>query len=839
MERFLWIIVCLLLVIWGLTSGVHYGTTILLSVVALGGAGYLTYKGWRDRFHSKGPGAVESSKTILAPFHGFGCFGWMLILMIVMSFLSMVPIPIPLLEIISPKAADWYREAWALEGVSRNWGFVTTSLGRTAFGLWNLIGAFGIYVIALRLCATRGAIHRLSHLFLIAGGGLLALFFLKYLGFPISLGELGETSAWHIGLPINDNHLGGLFCLLSLMSLGGFLTKRHRDSTARKSLWVLCYVVFGVAIIIVASRGAIVSWVLGQILLLVIFFGVTRHVQWKYGIAIVCALCSVILAVLLISSSKLANIRDEFAETEISFVADGEMEENELSVEAKTISKTQMYGDFVHLIKDWGRSGIGRSAFRDVYPQYQSFPFRKHFRHAENEYWEILMEFGLIWGLVCLVLGGAGLACFFKTYWNAKDERPIVLGFFAAIIAIVIQNCFDFGMRYFSVGLPFWMFCGTLEARRLRWKYGRIDHDHSELDKKRKIEWIAGLCAISIGVVAALVALPFAVDGQTQMSLHRLASCVTKQGIAGCSESIDDNLVRRAGSHELRRYVAQKLVHEGAMQNNEQRLKTWETARKWYESANQKSPRDAWTSLHLGKCCLALGDEPCASYQFNQVVLNDSRKASAAMYEMSALHLENIQIPENASALKWLLRSLMFRNRYQDAIALLEPVRTSNLGEYIGLMCMIYQKMDFGEGCDALLETVPPQVLTTEIFALRVDAMVRSKQFSSLFVYMENSESALGKSYDYWQKRLYTSVFYGKEMGNDWYREYIPRIFLKVRQKMHQTAKVQFDLILCEAQYALELGQFARARGFAERALAMRPNHPTAQKILDAAIIGK
>ena len=76
-------------------------------------------------------------------------------------------------------------------------------------------------------------------------------------------------------------------------------------------------------------------------------------------------------------------------------------------------------------------------------------------------------------------------------------------------------------------------------------------------------------------------------------------------------------------------------------------------------------------------------------------------------------------------------------------------------------------------------------------------------------------------------------------MGDDWYREYIPRVFLKVRQKMHQTAKVQFDLILCEAQYALELGQFARARGFAERALAMRPNHPTAQKILDAAIIGK
>ncbi len=838
MERFLWIIVCLLLIVWGLTSGVHYGTTILLSLVSLGCAGYLTYKGFKVRIHPGETGSVDSSKKILSPFHGFGCIGWMLILMIVLCFLSMIPIPMPLLGIISPKAADWYREAWELEGVTRNWGFITTSLGRTAFGLWNLIGAFGVYVIALRLCATRGAIHRLSHLFLMVGAGLLALLFIKYLGFSIALGESGETSAWHIGLPINANHQGALFCLFSLMSLGGFLTKRHRDSTARKSLWFLCYVVFGIAVVITASRGAIVSWVLGQILLLVFFFGVSRKIQWKYGLAALCATGIVIAAVLFISSSKLMDIRDEFAETEISFVTD-EVQDNDVTVASKPISKTQMYGDFVHLIEDWGRAGIGRSAFRDVYPQYQSFPFRKHFRHAENEYWEILMEYGLIWGLICLILGCAGFACFCKTFWNAKDERPMMLGFFSAIIAIAIQNFFDFGMRYYCVGLPFWMFCGALEARRLRWKYGRIDHDHSELDKKRKIEWIAGNCAVSIGILAAVVALPVAVDGQTQMSLHRLAICVTRQGVAGCADAIDDNMIRRAGSHELRRYIAQKLVHEGVMQNSERQQKTWETARKWYTSASQKAPHDAWTSMHLGKCCLALGDETCAASLFNRTAQDDSRKITAAMHEMSALQLANIELPSNAAALKSLIQALMARKRYQDAIDLLEPVQTSNPGQYIGLMCLVYQKMDFEEGCDALLETVPPNVLTPEIFTLRVDAMLRARQYPQLFIYLENSESALGNSYDYWQKRLYTSVFYGKEMGDAWYRDYIPRVFLKVKQKMNQTAKVRFDLMLCEAKYALELGQFARARGFSERALAMRPNHPTAQKILDAAILGK
>ncbi len=820
-----------------MTGGVHWADSIVLTGLCLAGASIVSYLGWLKSGARDGlPEFVDKN---ISTFHGFGPLGWMLTLMMALTVCQLIPLPLALLDVLSPQSSALYREAYALTGMDRSWGMLTACPGRTAFALWGLIGYWGIYVMSLRLGATRNSVLKLSHYIVVAGVVFLGMMVLKDIAYPISLGGTGENAAWHIGFPVNENHIAGVMGFLSTMSLGAFFSRRHRHAGARKGLWLLFYVLFGVAVVMLKSRGGIMAWGIGQVIVCAYAFARSRGLGWKTGCIILGALGAVIAIVLTVSASTIGQIKTEFEETHLeASVSEEFVGGNDFVRQHDKLSKTQLYGDFWRMGQDWGRLGTGRSAFYDVYPVYQSFSFPKHFRHAENEYWEVLLEYGWFWGSVCLILGLWGILLFVRAFWGHKEERGVMFGLLAGVIALGTQNIFDFGLRYWTGAFPFWMACGILEARRLRWIHGRVDKDEPRITRYRKVEWIV-VNAIALGaLITAVVVLPMAIDGMRESGLRKMNALIVKNSSASSSvdELIKKNIAVRPGSANLRRIVGNALIADArAAKTEDERREVWKRARVWFESAISRAPRNADAQLKLAKLCYVLGDETCAADYYLKAIENDYRLTSVAMYEMSVLGGGSIRLPQERDAQLSLVNSLLERGRYDVVLNLMNGLKDADPVYSAAIECQVYRKMGFDDGCDSVIETLAGQPMTILLFELHADSLVRQKKYDELITFIVENESGLSREKAYWRRRMFASAYYGHERGDAWYRREVTNS-IEHFKKLSGTRKSEvFDIALCEAQYALELEQFSRAIRSAGNALEIRPGNKQALLILDAA----
>ena len=768
------------------------------------------------------------------PFHGFGLFGWLLLAMMFLTAVSLIPLPLGLLDILSPSAANWYREAWSLAGLDRSWGYLSAATGRSAFALWGLIGYFGIYVFALRLGGTRGNLQKISYVLAVAGFIMLGMLGLKYFGITISFGSKGETSAWHIGLPVNSNHAAGVFAFLSMMSLGNFTSKRHKNALARRGLWLLLYALFGIAMILLKSRGALFAWGCGHIIVILYYLANAKEIKWKTGAILLGTFGIILVAVTLIAAPTIGSIKAEFQETDISFSTSEETPEYGQQVQQQ-LNKTQLYADFVQMGRDWGRAGTGRSAFSEVYPSYQSFAFPKRFRHAENEYWEILLEFGWFWGTVCLVIGAIGLYLYLRKFWHEPKERGLVLGILAGIIVLLIQNLFDFSLRYWTTGMLFWLGCGVLEARRRRWQFGSVEDDHTPPDKARQFEWIAGNTFAIAALVTAIASASTAIDGHKQTGIRELRAEITKSAIESpqIQSLIDKNMSIRAGNTHVRAIVANAILRQANLVP-EARDSYWKSAQKWYQSAVNHSPKNADLTIHLAKICLALNDEKCASEYFLKTATNDHRMVNLAMQEMSALKYESITLPEKDSIFSALVRAMIDRGRYDDVQKMIAQRKTTSPVLAARLECLLYTELNMSEACNIVLDDLNVTEMTIDLFDLKFHQYVRQKEYARIFELLSRYEIQFNSDSIFIERKLEAYVFWGLELkGEDWYRNSVNDVLTRYRKLTGRTVRERFMALYFEAQYALNLKQYGRAQRCATDALKLRPGHRGATLILN------
>ena len=835
MIRAITFIYATILAIWILSGGIHLGMVCLIVVLSLAGTTYIQCVKPALKKHDQ---TKENLKTI-SQFYGYGWWGWLLLFMMFMTVASLIPLPGGLLSLVSPKMLEIHKDIAELTGESSAlWGMSSAAPGRTAFALLILAGFWGIFTMTSRVAGNRQNMMRIVHIMVASGGILVCMMGLKYIGIHLDIGSTGASSLFHIGLPINPNHTSGILVILSLLSLGAGLTRRHRDSTERRILWFIVYIIFSIALILLKSRGAILGWGAGHLVFLAIFFMAEKQASKKIIVPVMAGLGIVLAVILYISASTVAEIKDEYVQTEIILDTNQIQSTNEDVRTNSFLSKTQMYGDFVDMGKEWGRVGTGRSAFADVYPEYQSFSFHRRFRHAENEYLEILMEYGWFTGTLLLLMGCIGIFLFIKRYTNIKGENGCIYGLLAGVIAVLIQNCFDFNLRYLTVGVPFWISIGILEGRRLRWKYGKSEHSDFVPTKKTKIEYILSTVISAGSIVCILMTIPLWYEGQTENKLRELrdssVNIYTNNDVY--SRQIASNLSVRPASADVRKFVAFHHVRLATLGPENDRQSSLRAARKWYESAQKLAPRDADISIHLAKTCFVLGDESCAAVNYIKTMNNDPRQRTTAMNEMIKLGDDFIQLPDQIPDQKLLISSLIQHERYDLASNLIQklkknPGNESNLAE---LEYQLYKKLEFDEGMDLIAEEVRNLPLTPGLFKIRCEYYIKHKQYNDLFSFMESSETVLKDYPDYWRLRLYHSVYYGQEMGDSWYRESVPALFWQFRQISVQSRNWLFDEVLCEARYALGLKQYKRAQRSAEQALSLRPNHKEALKLLEA-----
>ncbi|MBQ9395958.1 MAG: O-antigen ligase family protein [Proteobacteria bacterium] len=804
-----------------------------LTILSVSAATFVSILGWR-RYKGLNNGTDDFIQKNEMPFHGFGPFGWLLIVMMMLTALSLIPMPLGMLEILSPAAADWYRESWALAGLDRDWGYLSAATGRSAFALWGLIGYFGIYVFALRLGGTRGNLQKISYVLAVAGFMMLGMLGMKYLGISISFGSRGETAAWHIGLPVNSNHAAGVFAFLSMMSLGNFTSKRHKNALARRGLWLLLYALFGVAMVLLKSRGALFAWGCGHVIVILYYLANAKEMKWKTGAILLSAFGAILIAVTLIAAPTIGSIKAEFQETDISFNTSDDTPEYGEQVQ-KQLNKTQLYGDFVDMGRAWGRAGTGRSAFSEVYPGYQSFSFPKRFRHAENEYWEILLEYGWFWGTVCLLIGAIGLYLFLRKFWHEPKERGLILGLLAGIIVLLIQNLFDFSLRYWTTGMLFWIGCGIVEARRRRWQFGSVEDDHTTPDRKRRIEWIAGNAIAAVAIVTAVISTSTAIDGHKQTGIRELRAEVTKSAVESpqVQSLIEKNMSIRAGNTHVRAIVANALLKQANLDTNS-RITYWESAKAWYQSAVNHSPRNAELTIHLAKLCFALNDETCASEYFLKTAIHDHRMVNLAMQEMSALKYESIALPEPDSIFSALVRAMIDRGRYDDVQKMIAERKKTSPVLAARLECLLYTELNMNEACNIVLDDLNVSEMTIELFDLQFHQYARQKEYGRIFELISRYESLFNSDAIFIERKLEAYVFWGLELkGEDWYRNSVNDVLTRYRKLTGRTVRERFTALYFEAQYALNLKQYGRAQRCATDALKLRPGHRGATLILN------
>lgn len=809
------IAVIILFALWILTGGIHFGASTALFFLSIAACFTVIFLPKRHAFLS--PNDVKDD--YFQSFKNIGAFGYLLLGMIALTLLSLIPMPLFILDVLSPTAADWYRESWALADVSRNWGCLSVALARSSYALMHLCTFFAVYIFALWTHDKRSSLKELSRT-LIAVGCLWTLFLaLNAAGQPLSWGYTGAQSLFHIGLPLNANHTSAVFVILSLMSLGSLLQRRHRDIFARNALWGLFYLIFSAMVIHLQSRGAIFAWICAHILLLTIRMAAKQQCSAKTAAVIGIAFALTIGTVASFSAPTLTAIHAEWSNTTLIPTPD---EKN------TTFSKTRLYPDILNMTADWKIFGFGRSAFADVFPAYQSFPFHKRFRHAENEYLEWIAEFGIPFGAFFIILFAIAFVLHFRSLCRSEHERTVMLGLYCGLFAVALQNLFDFNLRYLTSGFLFWFLCGCLQARALHRQIRQCGGAITATTRQRRCQ-NAGFMLFFCASAVAIATLPLAEEGERERELLSLPSSI--KTASDSTNTITRQLALRTASAPLRLTIGATLVNIAESLPEPQKEKTWKKALPWLTSAHRHDPYNAEIAMRLAKLQQALGNTHDATQSYLRAARNDARKITPIASQLARLPFHPNDLPnDNERLTHALISALIQHQRFDDALSLSQKISDDDLRTEAQID--IYRALGLDDAVPLLLDASRSSPLTLRRLQLITDECVREKNFEDLLLQLEKTEHLFASLPEYWRLRMYKTIWYGMSRGKEWYEKNVPKIVFRFRQFAPKSRTYAFDDALCDAKFALELERFQHARRSAQRALLLNPKSKQAQDIL-------
>lgn len=173
------------------------------------------------------------------------------------------------------------------------------------------------------------------------------------------------------------------------------------------------------------------------------------------------------------------------------------------------LRKAHVWLDTDYIAAYW-LTGSGRGTFEVVYPLYQSTSVRGTVTHAENIVFQLLCEAGLFIGLALMTWGL--LLARKLTHATLTSFRPIRWSLWGAILGISLQQTVDFGLEAAGLAIPFALCLGILLRNR------------PELASIRTL-----MVVVTLGPISLLVAhLGLPSNPISNQALHNLSACKTK-----------------------------------------------------------------------------------------------------------------------------------------------------------------------------------------------------------------------------------------------------------------------------------------------------------------------
>jgi len=399
-----------------------------------------------------------------------------------LTTLQLVPLPHALLEFLQPIGIGLRDDGSQLMGTSP-WEAVSLDAPSSLRALGMLVTLLGVAWLGLRLAVSERGRYRI--LATVAGvSGLTAVIVWVHVGLGAERLYGLYTPEAHphlLGPLLNDNHLGGLMAIGAVVAAG--LAMHTRQATILRVLWTLDVTVCGATAVAGTSRGATLALVSGLVLvagLLVAqrFFGgsdgTQRSSRLTTSLPIVVVAACAIFVIVYASAGEVSN---QLARTTIQ------------EVQAPN-SKFAIWRSSTVLIEESPILGVGRGAFESAITRVHPAAAVSSFSHAENEYVQAVVDWGIGGGAVLGVLGVWLMANALRR-WR---DGPLAAGALGAVGAVALQSSVDFGVEILGLAVPVTVLLATLSYVPLK-----------ELEGHRVKRAVAG----RVVYVAALVAAMF------------------------------------------------------------------------------------------------------------------------------------------------------------------------------------------------------------------------------------------------------------------------------------------------------------------------------------------
>src|SRR5271157_2764503 len=235
------------------------------------------------------------------------------------------------------------------------------------------------------------------------------------------LRELSLTRASPFGPFVNRNHFAGWMCMVAPLSFGLGLMSR---STSRRIRYIFFAVVMALTIFFSLSRGGVISFLVGTVILASI--ALWRAPSRKSLIPILSFVVALFIYLVYLGMSP---IIERFAQSGIS-------SNERLLVWSASLTAFRGFPVF----------GTGLGTFQHIFPMYKPDGIAMFYQHAHNDYIEILVELGIIGALLTLVFLGFVGKHVLSVAWTRRD-RYLKAAFVASLASMGVFSLFDFNLH--------------------------------------------------------------------------------------------------------------------------------------------------------------------------------------------------------------------------------------------------------------------------------------------------------------------------------------------------------------------------------------------------------
>ena len=392
------------------------------------------------------------------------------------TFIQWIPLPSGIVAALSPTLESLRADGTALAGVDgvsrlsmdpsstlRALTFILTLSGVAIVALRLSISEQGRYVLLSCVAASAGLAALTTGLHELFGASSLYGFYEPRHGAPLLMSPL-----------LNTNHLGCLMAVGVTTSAGLFMYPKQ--SSSRRAFWVL----IGVGCLIVTaatlSRGAIIGLAAGFMVVLFTLLaqrmqtankGSRRRRERFFATTVpvgIMVACGLIVAVYLGAGSVMQ-----------------QLENTSLDEIHATTSKFSAWKSTITLIEESPWVGVGRGAFESTFTRVHPASAFATFSNPENEGLQAVVE----WGVPAAVVLGALAVWTLLLALRRWTDGPLAAGALGALVVVLFQSNFDFGMELLGLALPVTVVLATLSyvplaemspQRSRRVQLGRVAH---------------------------------------------------------------------------------------------------------------------------------------------------------------------------------------------------------------------------------------------------------------------------------------------------------------------------------------------------------------------------